>query len=87
VVGTDDVYCCAVIFFIFVVPYTYEHMSKAYVGVSVAVVVLVLTMLGMTALRDPGFYPRSPAHANVDLGYVVRCHHAITSSCALRACT
>ena len=58
------------VFFIFVIPYTYDHMSKAYLAVTIVLVIFVLSMLSLTAFRDPGFYPRSPLHSDIDIGYV-----------------
>ena len=57
-----------VIFFVFVVPYTCTHVSWAFLPVSILLVVFVFTMLGMTAFRDPGFYPRSPPNSDVEFG-------------------
>lgn len=60
----------AVVFYVLVIPYTVSHMSWAYLFVSVVLTVSVLYALGRTAMRDPGFYPRSPPHSEVELGYV-----------------
>lgn len=45
-------------------------MSWAYLFVSVLLTLSVLYALGRTAMRDPGFYPRSRPHSEVELGYV-----------------
>lgn len=60
----------AVVFYVLVIPYTVSHMSWAYLFVSVLLTLSVLYALGRTAMRDPGFYPRSPPHSEVELGYV-----------------
>ena len=57
-----------VVFFIFVAPYLGRHVSWALVALSAVLVCLVLAMLAATALRDPGFYPRSPPSGDVEYG-------------------
>ena len=42
-----------------VIPYTLTHMSPAYLVVSVVLTAISIVSLIFTALRDPGFYPRS----------------------------
>eukprot|EP00889_Picochlorum_renovo_P003703 jgi/Picre1/30733/NNA_006094.t1 len=61
-----------VVFYVLVIPYTVSHMSWAYLFVSVLLTVFVLYALGRTAMRDPGFYPRSPPHSEVELGRAPR---------------
>lgn len=60
----------AVILFIFVLPYLGQYMSWAFLAVSILIILFVFTMMGMTAFRDPGFYPRSPPNSDVEFGYV-----------------
>lgn len=50
-----------VVFYVLVIPYTVSHMSWAYLFVSILLTIFPLTMLARTAMRDPGFYPRSSA--------------------------
>lgn len=56
--------CCLIIaplavFFALVIPYTVGHMSPAYLAVSIVLTLIPFYSLIMTAMRDPGFYPRS----------------------------
>ena len=57
-----------VVFFILVAPYLGRHVSWALVALSAVLVGFVLAMLATTALRDPGFYPRSPPSSDVEYG-------------------
>jgi len=56
--------CCLIVaplavFFALVIPYTVSDMSPAYLAVSVVLTLIPFYSLIMTAMRDPGFYPRS----------------------------
>ena len=56
--------CCLIVaplavFFALVIPYTVGHMSPAYLAVSIVLTLFSFSSLIMTAMRDPGFYPRS----------------------------
>ena len=53
-----------------VAPYVGRHISWALVPISCLLVLLSLSMLLVTALRDPGFYPRSPQPMDVEYGWV-----------------
>lgn len=52
-----------------VVPYVGRHISWALVPISAVLVALSLSMLAVTALRDPGFYPRSPEPTDIEYGF------------------
>lgn len=66
-----------VVFYVLVIPYTVSHMSWAYLFVSVLLTIFSLTMLALTAMRDPGFYPRSSAghERSVSMTSRSRDHH------------
>ena len=66
-----------VVFYVLVIPYTVNHMSWAYLFVSILLTVFSLSMLVRTAMRDPGFYPRSsPTYErSVSMTSRTRDHH------------
>lgn len=66
-----------VVFYVLVIPYTVSHMSWAYVFVSIILTFFSLSMLARTAMRDPGFYPRSSAQEDrsVSMTSRTRDHH------------
>lgn len=58
----------AVVFCIWVLPWVGQHISWALVAISGVLIVLSISMLAATALKDPGFIPRSPLDDDVEYG-------------------
>lgn len=63
-------FCCSVagVFLGLVSPYLGRHISWAVPAVSGVLVGIVACTMAATALRDPGFYPRSPQSADAEYG-------------------
>ncbi|KAL4441862.1 hypothetical protein ABPG77_003778 [Micractinium sp. CCAP 211/92] len=60
-----------VVFCIWVLPWVGQHISWALVAISGVLIVLSISMLAATALKDPGFIPRSPLDDDVEYGMAV----------------
>jgi palmitoyltransferase ZDHHC9/14/18 len=56
------------VFFALVAPYVGRELSWAYVAVVAVLTLIAFVALELTALSDPGFYPRSPPTADVETG-------------------
>lgn len=78
-----------VVFYVLVIPYTVSHMSWAYLVVSILLTVFSLSMLALTSLRDPGFYPRSSAREDRSVGMTSRTydHHVNGYIVTTKFCT
>lgn len=60
-----------VVFCIWVLPWVGRHISWALVALSGVLIALSTSMLAATALKDPGFIPRSPLDEDVEYGMAV----------------